>query len=63
MFGIIILFLSFVGTISWLWAGGIDYMNRVHPDYKGEDFLDLGGEEEKPQKCAWDDVTTEGSFD
>lgn len=62
MFGIIILILAFTGTIAWLWAGGIDYMYRNHPDYKGEDFLDWGSEE-KPTKCEWDNVNTEGSFD
>lgn len=26
--------------ISFLWAYGIDDMNKKHPNYKGEDFLD-----------------------
>lgn len=39
MFGLIILGFAFLGTIVWLWAGGIDYMKKKHPDYKGEDFL------------------------
>jgi hypothetical protein len=39
MIGLIILCLAFIGTLAWLWAGGIDYMQRNHPDYKGEDFF------------------------
>lgn len=39
MLGLIILIISFSLTIAWLWAGGIDYMKKNHPDYKGEDFL------------------------
>lgn len=39
MIGIIILFISFSFTISWIWSGGIDYMNKHDKDYKGEDFL------------------------
>lgn len=38
--------------ISFLWVKGIDNMQKNHPDYKGEDFLD------------WDDnkIHTEGDF-
>ena len=25
--------------IAWLWVRRIDYMEKNHPDYKGEDFL------------------------
>jgi hypothetical protein len=39
MLGFIILAISFVVTIVWLWAGGIDYMRENHPDYKGEDLF------------------------
>lgn len=47
MFGIIILILAFTGTLAWLWAGGIDYMAKNHPDYKGEDLF---GEFDKEDK-------------
>lgn len=40
MLGFIILIISFTITIAWLWAGGIEYMEKYHSDYKGEDFLD-----------------------
>lgn len=46
MLGIIILILAISGTIAWLWAGGIDYMMKHHPDYKGEDFLNLDKDED-----------------
>ena len=38
--------------IAWKWVGGIDNMQKNHPDYKGEDFLN------------WDDdkAHTEGEF-
>jgi hypothetical protein len=39
MVGLIILGLAIIGTIAWLWAGGIEYMAKNHPDYKGEDFF------------------------
>jgi hypothetical protein len=40
MIGLIILAISMLLLLIWLWAGGIDYMKKNHPDYKGEDFLD-----------------------
>jgi hypothetical protein len=35
----IILFISFI--VGAIFAKGISYMNDKHPDYKGEDFLEL----------------------
>lgn len=26
-------------VLVWLWVNGIDYMNKNHPNYKGEDFF------------------------
>ena len=64
MLGIIILILAFTGTISWLWAGGIDYMQKFHPDYRGEDFLNWGEEDlKKPYNCKWENVHTESNFE
>lgn len=42
MVGIILFILALSASIAWLWAGGIDYMIKNHPDYKGEDFLNWG---------------------
>jgi hypothetical protein len=39
-----------VGLISWRWVVGIDYMQKNHPDYKGEDFLDWGNENNEDDK-------------
>ena len=36
---IIILCLSILGVIVYNWVQNIEYMQRNHPDYKGEDFL------------------------
>jgi hypothetical protein len=40
MVGLIILIVAMVASLAWLWAGGIDYMQRNHPDYKGQDLFD-----------------------
>jgi hypothetical protein len=40
MVGLIILILALAASLAWLWAGGIDYMTKHHPDYKGEDWFD-----------------------
>jgi len=31
--------LLILGVITWRWMIGIDYMNKNHPDYKCEDWL------------------------
>jgi hypothetical protein len=35
-----------IGFISWRWVVGIDYMKKNHPDYKGDDFLNWGDDDE-----------------
>jgi hypothetical protein len=55
-----------VAFISWRWVEGIDYMQKNHPDYKGDDLF--GFEEDNVTKTAgrdgWDDnlVHTDGEF-
>jgi hypothetical protein len=44
VFGVMIFI---VGFISWRWVVGIDYMQKNHPDYRGEDLFD-----------EWDDTET-----
>jgi hypothetical protein len=41
-----------IGVISWRWVEGIDYMQKNHPDYKGEDLFDedLNNENESNDK-------------
>ena len=46
MVGLIILTVALLGSLIWLWAGGIEYMVKNHPDYKGEDFFN---EEDKDE--------------
>lgn len=53
-----------VAIISWRWVEGIDYMQKNHPDYKGEDFLNWGGEQAPWETKEWDDnnAHTEGGI-
>jgi hypothetical protein len=46
LFGVMI---SVIAYISWKWVEGIDYMQENHPDYKGEDFLNWGNDEENEE--------------
>ena len=67
MLGIILLIIALSASLAWLWAGGIDYMQKNHPDYKGEDFLDWGNDDDITKTAGrdgWDDnlVHTEGDF-
>jgi len=38
-----------IGFIAWRWVVGIDYMQKNHPDYKGEDFLNWGNDKENEE--------------
>lgn len=40
MVGLILFIIAIAASLAWLWAGGIDYMQRNHPDYKGYDLFD-----------------------
>jgi hypothetical protein len=42
----ILITIIMVAPISYFWVKGIDYMQKNHPDYKGEDFLNWGDEED-----------------
>jgi len=44
MLVVTILMLAFIALLAWAWVKGIDDMNKNHPDYKGEDFLNVKGE-------------------
>ncbi len=52
----IVLFISAI--ISYFWVRGIDYMQKHHPDYKGEDFLNWDGKND-----GWDDITKSAGRD
>ena len=47
MFVVIGIILIVVIPVSLLWVNGIDYMDKNHPDYKGEDLF--GEDEDKPK--------------
>jgi hypothetical protein len=46
IFGLMIII---VGFISWKWVVGIDYMQKNHPDYKGDDLFGIFDENDKNQ--------------
>ena len=65
--GLVLFIVLFCGVVSWSWVNGIDYMQKNHPDYKGEDFLNWGPENDVTKvagRDGWDDnlVHTEGDF-
>lgn len=61
---VVLLILVISGIIAVLWANGIDYMQKNHPDYKGEDFLNWGNETAPWETNTWDDnkAHTEGGI-
>ena len=52
MIGLIILAVAIIFSLVWLWAGGIIYMHKHHKDYKGEDFLNWGTDEEDKDQIS-----------
>ena len=46
LFGVMIIVIAY---ISWKWVEGIDYMQENHPDYKGDDFLNWGKDEDNEE--------------
>jgi hypothetical protein len=46
IFGLMIII---IGFISWKWVVGIDYMQKNHPDYKGDDLFGIFDENDKNQ--------------
>ena len=60
MIGVILLIVALSGSIAWLSAGGIEYMNKKHPKYKGKDFLDWDKHVNKTAgRDSWDDLHDE----
>ena len=43
-------------VISLIWVKGIDYMQKNHPDYKGEDLFDEDEKDEPLDEDEKDDV-------
>jgi hypothetical protein len=46
VFGVLIVVIS---VISWAWVEGIDYMQKNHPDYKGDDLFGVFDDDDKDQ--------------
>ena len=44
MIKVTILMVTFIAILAWAWVRGIDEMTKNHPDYKGEDFLNIKGD-------------------
>jgi len=44
MLVVTILMLALIILLAWAWVRGINNMNDNHPDYKGEDFLNVKGD-------------------
>lgn len=49
-FIVALIIISFSALISFFWVRGIDHMKENHPDYKGEDFLNWGDEDNDNDK-------------
>jgi hypothetical protein len=62
MIGTIVLILAIAGSLAWLWSGGIDYMAKNHPDYKGDDFLKWDIKPDDINKVAGRDVYDEDLY-
>ena len=45
MFWLYFFIFVFASFLSWAWVTAIDGMKKNYPDYKGEDFLELGDED------------------
>ena len=65
--GLVLFIVLLAGGIAWVWVRGIDNMQKNHPDYKGEDFLDWGNDDDITKTAGrdgWDDnlVHTEGGL-
>lgn len=52
MIYLIIFIVLSVILLSWAWVKGIDHMKENHPDYKGEDFLDWGLNEQDKKEIS-----------
>ena len=55
MLVVAILILAASSLLSWAWVRGIDNMKDNHPEYKGEDFLNVKGETSL-QDDEWDNI-------
>ena len=62
MWKVYLLMFIVVVIVSILWVKGITDMQKNHPDYKGEDWLDWG-EDDKLDINLWDKEEKENQKD
>ena len=64
MFVVFLVMFIVTAFISWRWVKGSDYMQKNHPDYKGEDFLNWDNATKSAGRDLWDDnsIHAEGDF-
>lgn len=60
MFIIYAIAFTLLAALVWLWVGGIDYMKKNYPNYKGQDFLD---ERESINRVAGREMPDENIYD
>ena len=64
--GLVLFIVLLAGGIAWVWVRGIDNMQKNHPDYKGEDFLNWENDDvtKTAGRDGWEDnlVHTEGGL-
>jgi membrane protein implicated in regulation of membrane protease activity len=49
-FLVFLIMIVVVAVISWRWVEGIDYMQKNHPDYKGEDLFGIWDDEKNDKE-------------
>lgn len=60
MIGFILLIVAMSASLAWLFGGGIAYMHKKHPGYKGKDILDWDKHVNKiAGRDSWDDLHDE----
>ncbi len=64
---VLFIVLPISAIIAWRWVKGIDYMQKNHPNYKGEDFLNCEKDDDITKTAGrdgWDDnlFHTEGGL-
>lgn len=62
MFVVFLVMFVVTAVISWFWVRGIDYMQKNHPDYKGEDFLSTSAGRDHWDEWDENTVHTEGEI-
>ena len=46
---VLLIIITISGIVAWGWVRGIDYMDKNHPDYTGNDLFGEFDEDDKNQ--------------